>query len=365
MLQAPRAAVKRLRLPCGGPKPRAMGAFTKARIITVAAASVGAALFLALHLPLPILLGPMIGCLAVALARAPLAGMGTFGTFMRTFLGVAVGSTVTLDLLRQLPDYALTLSLMPLYVLVIGAAGYPFFRKVMGFSHPTSFYAAMPGGLQDMLIFGEEAGGDVRAMSLIHATRVLVIVTLAPLLLTLIYDLDLLRPPGVPAREVAWDQYALMLFAAIAGWKLGEKVGLFGASILGPLLLTATLSIAGLIHTRPPAEVIWAAQFFIGIAVGSKYAGITGRELKVFVGAGLGYALLLAVISILFIEAITLVADTRTLDIILSFLPGGQAEMAVIAIVAGADVAFVVAHHLLRIFVVILSAPYVARWLDR
>ncbi len=39
--------------------------------------------------------------------------------------------------------------------------------------------------------------------------------------------------------------------------------------------------------------------------------------------------------------------------------------MAMVALVAGADVAFVVAHHLLRIFVVILSAPFVAKWLDR
>ena len=49
----------------------------------------------------------------------------------------------------------------------------------------------------------------------------------------------------------------------------------------------------------------------------------------------------------------------------LAFLPGGQAEMAVIAIVAQADVGFVVAHHLLRIFIVIFSAPVVARLFGR
>jgi membrane AbrB-like protein len=335
------------------------------RLLTLAAAALGAAVFVFFGLPLPLLLGPMIACLVVALIGAPLEGMGTFGTFMRTFLGVAIGSTVTADLIFQLPSYGLTLLLVPLYVIVIGAIGYPFFRKVMGFDHATSFYSAMPGGLQDMLIFGEEAGGDVRAMGLIHATRVLVIVTIAPFLLTLIYDLDLSNPPGAAARDVALDQIALMVMAAIVGWKLGEKIGLFGASILGPLLLTAALSIAGVIQTRPPAEIIWAAQFFIGIAVGSKYAGITGRELRIDVGAGLGYALLLALISIGFIEVITLFSPVGTLEVILAFLPGGQAEMAVIAIVAGADVAFVVAHHLLRIFFVILLAPHVARWLDR
>lgn len=111
---------------------------------------------------------------------------------------------------------------------------------------------------------------------------------------------------------------------------------------------------------RPPAEMIWAAQFFIGMAVGAKYAGITPRELRIDVSAALGYALILAVVSLAFIKLVTLFSPAGTLEIILAFLPGGQAEMAIIAIVAGADVAFVVAHHLLRIFVVIIAAPIVA-----
>jgi uncharacterized membrane protein AbrB (regulator of aidB expression) len=45
----------------------------------------------------------------------------------------------------------------------------------------------------------------------------------------------------------------------------------------------------------------------------------------------------------------------------LSFAPGGQGEMVVIAIVSGADVAFVVTHHLVRQTTVILGAPFLAR----
>ncbi len=340
-----------------------MTGFTRARGTSLAAAGIGAAVFLAIGLPLPLLLGPMTGCLVFALAGARLQAMGVLGTLMRTMLGVAVGSTITTDLVRELPSYGYTLAAVPLFILVIGCIGYPFFRRVMGFDHPTAFYSAMPGGLQDMLIFGEEAGGDVRAMSLIHATRVMLIVSAAPFLLTYFYDLDLSGPPGRSALEVPLAQMAIMAAAAVAGWKLAEKIGLFGASILGPLILTAILSLMGVITTRPPAEAIWLAQFFIGIEVGAKYSGITGRELRVDVGAGLAYSVLLALISLAFIEAVILVSPAGTLDVILAFLPGGQAEMAVIAIVSGADVAFVVAHHLVRIFVVILAAPIIARWL--
>ncbi|HEX9859102.1 MAG TPA: AbrB family transcriptional regulator [Paracoccaceae bacterium] len=342
-----------------------MRALPRPRLHALLAAALGAAAFLVLGLPLPLLLGPMLGCLVAALGGAPLEGMGGFGTFMRTFLGVAIGSSITPALIADLPGMGPTLALIPLFVLTIGAVGYPFFRRVMGYDHPTAFYSAMPGGLQDMLIFGEEAGGNVRAMSLIHATRVLVIVTAAPFLLTLLYDIDLSRAPGRAASDLPPLQIGLMIISGLAGWKLAERAGLFGASILGPLILTAALSLSRVIEMRPPAEMIWAAQFFIGIAVGAKYAGITARELRHDVTAGLGYALALALISLGFVELALQLSDRASIEVLLSFLPGGQAEMAVIAIVAGADVAFVVSHHLTRIFLVILAAPLLARLLRR
>ena len=45
----------------------------------------------------------------------------------------------------------------------------------------------------------------------------------------------------------------------------------------------------------------------------------------------------------------------------LSFAPGGQAEMTVLGIIAGADLGFVVVHHLTRIVLVITGAPIVAK----
>lgn len=335
------------------------------RLLTFTLAALGGAVFLFLHLPLPLLLGPMLACLVAALLGAPLAGAGEFGTMMRTILGVAVGASITPEVLAGLPDMALSLAFVPLFVAIIAAIGYPLFRRVFGFDHATAWYGAMPGGLQDMLAFGEEAGGDIRALSLIHATRILVIVTVAPLLMTHYWQIDLSQPPGAPLRSVAPHELLLMAFCGIAGWKIAARIGLFGASILGPMILTAALSLSGLIQHRPPAEMIQAAQFFIGIAVGAKYAGITSRELHQAVVAGLAYSLILAGISLAFIEIIVQLGLAPALDAFLAFLPGGQAEMIVIAIIAGADLAYVVSHHLLRIVLVIVLAPVAARLFAR
>lgn len=332
------------------------------RAATLALALAGAAVFSLLGLPLPFLFGPMTACLLAALAGAPLKGMGAVSALARTVLGVAVGASITPDVVARIPQMAGSVALVPVYVVAIGLVGVPFFRR-LGYDPVTAWYAAMPGGLQDMVAFGSEAGGDARALALIHATRVLILVTLAPLIVTWLYGSGLTGALGAPLVALPPGELALMAAAAVLGWKGAERIGLFGATILGPMLVTAALSLGGLIHSRPPAEVILAAQLFIGLGIGVQYVGVTVRELRSFILSGLAFVLILAVLAALFTEIVTLSGLARPVDGFLAFAPGGQAEMTVLALVAGADLGFVILHHIVRMVVVILGAPVAARLL--
>ncbi len=331
--------------------------------VTFALAAAGAGLFWGLGLALPFLFGPMFACLVAALLGAKLAGFGQISVAARTILGVAVGASITPAVLAQLPQMAGSIALIPAYIIVIGLVGAPYFRKVCGFDPATSYYAAMPGGLQDMIIFGQEAGGNPRILSLIHATRVLVIVTIAPILLTTLYGAGLSNPIGKPATQVPLTELGLMVAAALIGWRGGERLGLFGASILGPMIVAAGLSLAGILHFRPPAEAILAAQFFIGTGVGIHYVGVTLAELRKIIGASIVYVLILAMLAALFAQIANHLGFAPAIEAFLAFAPGGQAEMTVLAIVAGADLGFVIAHHLTRIVLVITGAPLVAKFL--
>ncbi len=332
---------------------------------TALTAGIGAALFWSVGLPLPFLFGPLFACLAAALLQRPLKGFGVVSTAFRTILGVAVGASLTPDVVAALPTMAVSLAFIPLYIAVIGVIGVPFFTRIYGFDRVTAWYASMPGGLQDMIIFGAEAGGDARALSLIHATRVMMIVTIAPIILTFGFGAVLTNAIGAPASEIPLHELALMVAAALIGWKGGEKIGLFGASILGPMIVTAILSLSGFIHARPPAEAILAAQFFIGVSIGVGYVGITLAELRRVVVAGVIFVLILAVLAAIFAEIVVLLGLARPVEAFMAFAPGGQAEMTVLAIVAGADLGYIIVHHLARVFLVITGAPLAARILLR
>ncbi len=336
--------------------------FTPWRLATLALSTAGAAAFWAIGLPIPLMLGPMFACLVAALAGAPLKGVPPVSEAMRPILGVAVGASLTPALFHRLGDMALSVSLVPPFILLIGLVGYPYFRKLWGFDPATSYYAAMPGGLQDMLLFGIEAGANPRALSLIHTTRVLVIVSLMPFLIRWIWHLPLTGPPGERADMVPPIEFAVMAACGIVGWWLAVRVRLFGAPMLGPMIVAGIVAFAGGLHFRPPAEAMWTAQFFLGIGIGVKYVGISVGEIRRVLVASLGYCALLTGLSVFFAETVVQAGVAPPLDAILAFAPGGQAEMVLLAIIAGTDVAYVVTHHLLRIVIVILGAPFVARW---
>jgi hypothetical protein len=293
---------------------------------------------------------------------APLKGLPRLSNAMRTILGVAVGASITPALLHRIPDMLGSLVFVVCLVVFAATVGTPYFRKVWGYDAATSYYSAMPGGLQDMLIFGEEAGGNPRVLSLVHATRVLMVVAGLPMLFVYVFDIQMSSSPGAPASSLPVSELALMAVLAIGGWRVAAAVGMFGATILGPLFASAVASLAGILHDRPPAEAIIAAQFFIGFGVGVKYVGITSDEIRKVVVAGAGYTLLIgAVAAGLGLIAVELgLAPIR--DIFLAYAPGGQAELAVLAIVSHGDLSFVVTHHVFRIVMVITGAPVMRRF---
>lgn len=135
------------------------------RALTFIIAGTGSLGFYVLGLPLPFLLGPMFACLVAALGGLNHKGAGQFGIFMRTFLGIAVGSSITTKLLGRMPEIGSSLAFVPLFIATIVLLGYPLFRHRFGFDPVTSWDSSMLGGLQDVHILGEEVRAThVRAL---------------------------------------------------------------------------------------------------------------------------------------------------------------------------------------------------------
>ena len=61
--------------------------------------------------------------------------------------------------------------------------------------------------------------------------------------------------------------------------------------------------------------------------------------------------------------AITLAVMAAGLDAtVLSYAPGGFAEMSLIGLALGVEVAMVATHHLFRLFLIVITGPFISRF---
>ena len=199
--------------------------------------AVGAVIFVRLGLPLPWFLGALTACLVASVAGLPVARPGPISIPMRAILGVAVGSAYTPALLERLPGMVGSLLLLIPFMGLIIVIGMAFYERVAGLDRPTAFYAAVPGGLTDMTTMAEDSGANVRAIILIQATRILVIVFALPLWLQWHDGLSVGQAFATRVRLAdIWPFDALVMIAmGWGGWWVARRIGMAGAPIVGPM----------------------------------------------------------------------------------------------------------------------------------
>ena len=80
---------------------------------------------------------------------------------------------------------------------------------------------------------------------------------------------------------------------------------------------------------------------------------------------GAGATLIMLLITLGFGGALSALTGHAPVLLLLAFIPGGFTEMSLIALAIGVDPAFVVTHHSLRVFLVVLIALPAFAWLKR
>ena len=87
----------------------------------------------------------------------------------------------------------------------------------------TSIYGSFPGGLNEMVILGQEIGSNPRTLVLIHATRIVVVVFLASLLIMSVPQLSVNTLPS-PDLFHNLEQLPFVFIISYLGWYFAVKL---------------------------------------------------------------------------------------------------------------------------------------------
>ena len=318
-------------------------------------------------MPLPWMLGPMIGTTIAAMAGLPVRGPGKLRPVVIPVIGVLLGSGITAELFGQLGSWALTLVLLPLFLSVAAAVSYAVYRRLGGYDPVTAFYAAMPGGLNEMLILGGAAGGDEKKIALAHAARVLIVIFLVVLYFGVV--LGVRSGQGgrtfVPLTALSVADYLILAACAALGAIAGKRLGLPAAPVFGPMILSGVVHVAGWVHVAPPTVIVIVAQVVIGTVIGARFVGASVRDILRDIAIGLVATVGMLVVAIVFAETIAAVTGMPLSQAFLAYAPGGLTEMSLLTLTLGQDIAYVSVTHIIRITVIIAVAPIVFRRLRR
>ena len=334
-------------------------------VAALAIGGLGGAVFNALGLPLPWLLGALGATTAASLAGLRLAVPGRLRMVMIALLGVMIGGAFTPERLAGAGAWLPSLVALPFYVVLVGGLILLYLRKMSSFDRATAFFAATPGGMSEMIALSDQLGGDQRRVSLVHGTRLLFLVFSIPFLARAFGSDPAAAPRSLTAFELDPLDLALLAGAGVLGYLIARRVRLPAATFVGPLLGSTAVHLAGWIATEPPYLLLALAQLVIGSSVGARFSGTPLTLVLRALALGAGATLLMLLVTLAFGGVLHELTGQPLALLLLAFIPGGFPEMSLIALGMGVDPAFVVTHHSLRVFLVVLIALPLFAWLQR
>ncbi len=313
-------------------------------------------------MPLPWMLGPMIGNTLAAMLALPVRGPDRLRPVVIPVIGVMLGSAMSPEMFGAAARYGASFALLLPFLALTACASYGVYRGIGRYDPVTAFFSAMPGGLNDMLILGGAAGGNEKRIALAHAARVLLVILFVVLFYGYALDVnsgDVAR--GTEASALAPLDWLLLGAAAVAGVPLGKALRAPAPQIVGPMLLSGAMHVGGLVTVAPPGGLVIVAQLVIGTVIGCRFLGTTPRQIGRDLSLGAISSLAMIAVAVLFATALTAWTDIPLSLSFLGYSPGGLTEMSLLALAMGQDVAYVSVLHLVRIMLVIFAAQPVFR----
>ncbi|WP_449411180.1 AbrB family transcriptional regulator [Methylobacterium komagatae] len=315
--------------------------------------------------PAALLLGPMIAAIAFGVGGSHLNVPRSGFLAAQAMIGCLVAHAVTGQIAQTLyEDGFVIVAVVLVTVAFSGLVGWVLTRlRVL--PGTTAAWGSSPGGASAMVAMAEDFGADPRLVAFMQYVRVAAVVFSASLAARfLMHDAPLGAAAGAGDASELSSVAATLLVAAIGAF-IALKLNVPAGAQIGPMVLGSVLHATGLVRMALPVTILELAYACIGWYVGLRF---TRETLRMTFTALPG--ILVATFAVILLCAgwaflLTLILPIDLLTAVLATSPGGLDSVAIIAVGSQADVSFVLAVQTLRLFVVLLTGPLLAKWISR
>jgi len=334
----------------------------------VAASAVLGFLLHAAGFPAAFLIGPMLVGMAFAVRGARLYVPRPILLSAQAIIGCLIARALDPSILRAIADDWLAILLVVATTIVASTfAGWMIARTHL-LPGTTAAWGCSPGAATGMVAMAEEFGADPRLVAFMQFLRVTMVMIAAMLVSRLVFGVVAAdHAPGAavqPFMEQLPDLAATLAVAA-GGGIAARLLPVPSGGVFVPLIVAAVLQGTGVMTITLPPWLLIAAFSLIGWWVGLRFA----RETVLYALRAMPVMLvgIFSLILLCGLSAAMLVwlVGTDPLTAFLATTPGGLDAIAIIAVGSNADLSFVLALQTVRLFVVILTGPILAKLICR
>lgn len=318
-----------------------------------------------LGFPSALLFGGLLGGLVFALGSSREVSVPPCSfTIGQGIIGVTIGAIVDWGTLADLGGDWPAVIAISIVTLALSVVAGQLLRLHRGVSAVTASFSSVAGGASGMTAIARDLGADDRIVTVIQYLRVLVILLAMPAAVSIVFNAGDGAAAGSSTASTTFTGVAYTILAVGLGIVVGHVLHLPSPALLGALLGAVALALLPVFDdVEVPVWIQGIGYLLIGVQVGLRF---TAGSLRA-IGRMLPTALLVIAIIVATCAAFGVLLAELTgvteLDAYLATTPGGLYAVLATSADTGGNVTFVTAVQLIRLLLVLLAAPLLARWL--
>lgn len=328
-------------------------------------------------LPAGAMIGAMIAVAIFGVTTGDIFYPPSIRVLTQILSGLIIGCRFTRADLVQLRQMIKPAALLILMLFLFNIIFSLIIIKTTSLDLMTALFASAPGGVSDLALISGELGANSEQVTLLQLVRFVFVVSFFPPFLTRRFLAPMRaagKLPGSPAKaqpkpekgkislQARSARIIFSIAAALAGGYGFRALGVPAGAIIGGILFTIAAN-AATQKVYVPQRLRYMIQICAGCYIGSQ---ITRHSL--FSARELVLPMLFILIDVFVMSFVTAWVIHRTTGIefvtcLFSAIPGGIAEMGLIAEEMGLDTPKIVLMHTCRVISVICIFPIIARLL--
>ena len=326
---------------------------------TLCIGSIGALIFYWIGFPVPMLTGPAVAVTCAGLTGIKVQISSVLCSVCFVILGIGIGSSVTMDVVRAVVTWPISFMVLTLSLIFTIFACRWIMERYFGFDRVTAGLASAPGHLSFVLALSEDKNTDVRKVTIVQSIRVLFLSLCVPAMLIVFFgDVGSMLVPDT--RQNIWELGSLVLGSVLLG-RIFIKWKVPAALLISGMCLSSATHLLELTPGSLPDGLLFLALVIMGSLIGTRFDGVSRKELQASIWAGLAVTTIGGIGALLGVMLVMLFLGLDPALLTISFAPGGVEAMAAIAAELGLSPAFVASHHVWRLIVLGFLVPFLSR----